>query len=96
MQPGGQGVTQARTRAQARSQATEEVMDQHPGYHLLIRKIIPSEVLRLRGRKNKKQSILALDLFQLKMKVEWMNGETFAIFNAVRFSSPPVERVPFF
>ena len=30
------------------------------------------------------------------MKVEWMNGEAFAIFNAVRFSSPPVERVPFF
>ena len=26
------------------------------------------------------------------MKVDWMNGETFTIFNAVRFSSPPVER----
>ena len=36
--------------------------------------------------------ILAPDVSRLEIKVEWMNGETFVIFNAVRFSSPPVER----
>ena len=33
--------------------------------------------------------ILAPDVSRLEIKVEWMNGETFVIFNAVRFSSPP-------